>query len=217
MARLVPPRRPSARAQVAASALVGVIVGVAAGLATEPVFGGLIGWGVAAGVYVTQVWIRIWRLDAVETARLAEWEDPTRATADLLLLTAAVVSLVAVGLVLRSAAKTSGDAQLARIGLGLASVVVSWTTVHTVFTLRYAKLYYTGDDGGVDFNQERPPAYDDFAYLAFTVGMTFQVSDTDVDDSAIRRAVLRHSLLSFLFGTGILATTVNLVASVSSQ
>jgi uncharacterized membrane protein len=217
MARPLLPRRPSARAQVAGSALVGAIAGVLVALLSRPAFGALVGWDVAAGVYVTQVWVRVWRMDAAETARLAEWEDPTRATADLLLLTAAVVSLVAVGLVLRSAAKATGDAQLLLIGLGLASVVVSWATVHTVFTLRYAKLYYTGEDGGVDFNQSGAPAYDDFAYLAFTVGMTFQVSDTDVQDRAIRRAILRHGLLSFLFGTGILATTVNLVASVTSK
>jgi uncharacterized membrane protein len=84
--------------------------------------------------------------------------------------------------------------------------------VHTIFTLRYARLYYTGRDEGVDFNQDDPPSYADFAYLAFTVGMTFQVSDTQITHHAMRAAILRHALLSYLFGTVIVATTINLVA-----
>jgi uncharacterized membrane protein len=89
--------------------------------------------------------------------------------------------------------------------------------VHTVFTLRYANLYYSGKAGGIDFNQPDLPTYTDFAYLAFTIGMTFQVSDTSLRSGIIRRTALRHALLSYLFGTGILATTINLVASLSSR
>lgn len=85
-----------------------------------------------------------------------------------------------------------------------------------MFTLRYALLYYRGRDGGVDFNQDDPPRYTDFAYLAFTVGMTFQVSDTDLKTHTIRATALRHALLSYLLGSVILATTINLVAGISS-
>jgi uncharacterized membrane protein len=87
--------------------------------------------------------------------------------------------------------------------------------VHTVFTARYARLYYTGEDGGVDFHEEARPSYSDFAYLAFTVGATFQVSDTDISSNEIRRTVLRHSLLSYLFGAIIIAATVNLLAGLA--
>jgi uncharacterized membrane protein len=96
--------------------------------------------------------------------------------------------------------------------LAVVSVALSWGLVHTLFTLRYASLYYEGPDGGVDFNQDEPPDYGDFAYLAFTLGMTFQVSDTTLHTHAIRMAALRHALLSYLFGTIILATLINLVA-----
>jgi uncharacterized membrane protein len=89
--------------------------------------------------------------------------------------------------------------------------------VHTIFTLRYARLYYYGADGGIDFNQSEPPDYGDFAYVAFSIGMTFQVSDTSLSGREMRRTALKHSLLSYLFGTGVLATTINLVASISSQ
>jgi uncharacterized membrane protein len=136
---------------------------------------------------------------------------------DLLLLIAAIASLAAVGTVLVQAAQMQGGAEGLRVGLGLASVVLSWAMVHTVFTLRYAHLYYQGPDGGIDFNDSGPPTYHDFAYLAFTIGMTFQVSDTALETQLIRRTALRHALLSYLFGTGILATTINLVASLSSK
>ena len=211
------PRHVPARRQVAVSALLGVVVGVPVGLVDEPAFGALAGWDVAGAFYMGWVWRTIWPLDAEATARRADHQDPTRATADLLLLTAAVASLVAVGFALAGAANATGAAQLVRIGLGLASVAVSWGVVHTVFTLRYARLYYTGEDGGVSFNQREPPAYEDFAYLAFTIGMTFQVSDTDIAAREMRRTALQHAMLSFVFGTGILATTVNLVATLTSQ
>jgi uncharacterized membrane protein len=82
--------------------------------------------------------------------------------------------------------------------------------------LRYALLYYTGVDGGIEFNQKVPARYLDFAYFAFTIGMTFQVSDTNVSRPAIRATVLRHALLSYLFGAVILASSINLVVSLGS-
>jgi len=81
--------------------------------------------------------------------------------------------------------------------------------------MRYAWLYYAGADGGADFHQEEEPRFSDFAYLSFTVGMTFQVSDTELNTSAFRATVLRHSLLSYLFGTVIVALTINLVAGLT--
>ena len=93
--------------------------------------------------------------------------------------------------------------------------MASWAVIHTVFALRYARIYYTGPDGGANFHQEEPPCYSDFAYLAFTIGMTYQVSDTELNTKGFRRNVLRHSLLSYLFGTVIVALTINLVAGLS--
>ena len=88
--------------------------------------------------------------------------------------------------------------------------------VHTVFTLRYARLYYTGTDGGVDFHQDDPPRDGDFAHLGFTIGMTFQVSDTDLTTTKVRVTALRHALLSYLFGAVILAATINLIAGLAT-
>jgi uncharacterized membrane protein len=195
----------------------GVLVGVPVSLVTGLKFGVLIGFDAAVVAYVGTIWLIIWPLDGEQTAALAVREDPTRAEADLVLLSAASASLVAVGFVLASAAHATGTAEVLRIGLGLLSVILSWGLIHSVFTLRYARLYHADTDGGIDFNQDEKPCYRDFAYLAFTVGMTFQVSDTGISDQAIRHTVLRHALLSFVFATGILATTVNLVASLTSR
>ena len=173
------------------------------------------GWDAAALIYVAWTWGTIWSLDAARTAQQAVGQDPGRAATDVLLLTASVVSLVAVGLVIVRAGNSSGAAESMQAGLSLASVVLSWSVVHTVFALRYASLYYLGSDGGVDFNQDDPPRFSDFAYLAFTIGMTFQVSDTELTTPEVRGTVLRHALLSYLFGAVILAATINLIAGLA--
>jgi uncharacterized membrane protein len=207
----------SARTELLVSGAIGVVAGVAVAAVGSPRFGALVGWDVAALVYLAWVWVKIAPLGEEETARLAEREDPTRATADILVLSAATASLVAVGAILAQVSTLDTTAELGRFILGLASVVLSWAVVHTIFTLRYARMYYYGEDGGVDFKEDEPPRYTDFAYLAFTIGMTFQVSDTDLQTKEFRRVALRHALLSFVFGTGILATTINLVASLTSR
>lgn len=80
----------------------------------------------------------------------------------------------------------------------------------TVYVLRYARLYYSPPDGGIDFHGEDPDYR--VAYLGLTIGMTFQVSDTDLTGKRVRRGALHHALLSYLFGTVIVAITVNSVA-----
>jgi uncharacterized membrane protein len=156
-------------------------------------------------------------MDARETKDLAGRSDPTRASTDALILLAAVASLAAVGVVLVSAHSTHGVGKPVLAGLAIVSVGMSWLMLHTLFTLQYAVLYYRDQpEGGMEFNQQQPPQYSDFAYVAFTIGMAFQVSDTSLRSTTIRRAALRHALLSYLFGAVILATTINLVAGLTS-
>ncbi len=111
--------------------------------------------------------------------------------------------------------ESAGSCSAARAALGVSSLLLTWALIHTVFTTRYARLYYTGVDGGIAFNQDEPPSYLDFAYLAFTIGMTYQVSDTDLKTSAIRHTAFRHSLLSYLFGAIIIAATINLLSGLA--
>ena len=82
-----------------------------------------------------------------------------------------------------------------------------------MFTLRYARTYYRQPVGGIDFNEEDPPTYLDFAYLALTIGMTFQVSDTNLTTKSIRRIALGHAMLSYLYGAVIIALVINVVSS----
>jgi uncharacterized membrane protein len=199
--------------------LVSVAAAVAAGVVSALLGAGrsapLIGWDVLALVFCAWVWFTVWNLDAETTAGHANRENPSRDLADLALLGAAVASLVAVGVVLFGAGHAGGNTKYLQAALALASVFLSWTLVHTVFTLKYARLYYSGPVGGIDFNEPTAPQYSDFAYLAFTIGMTFQVSDTNIETKQIRRTALRHAWLSFPLGAVIIATSINLVSGLA--
>ena len=133
----------------------------------------------AALVFVAWVWGSIAGADAGETGRRARAEDASRAAAEAVLLGAGAASLIAVGFTLAQASHTQAPDRGMLTALALASVALAWSAVHTVYALRYARLYYTPPDGGIDFKGDRPD-YLDFAYLALTIGMTFQVSDTDL-------------------------------------
>ena len=98
----------------------------------------------------------------------------------------------------------------------IGGVLCAWSVVHTVYMLHYAHLYYRVHPGGILFPGDEPPDYLDFAYLSFTLGMTFQVSDNSLAAREIRRAALFHCLLSYLFSTVIIATTINLVGAAVS-
>ncbi|GAB3035605.1 DUF1345 domain-containing protein [Parafrigoribacterium mesophilum] len=197
-----------------------LVAGVAASIGVAPltswIIAPVVGWAVAALVYSGWVWLIIGRMDAEATASHATEEDPSRATTDLLIIGASLASLAAVAVILIAGHETSAAPQVLLATLAVVSVALSWLLVHTLFTLRYARLYYRGDVGGINFNQAQPPQYSDFAYLAFTLGMTFQVSDTNIETHAIRSTALRHALLSFVFGSVILATVINLVAGLSA-
>ena len=199
--------------------LVCCAAGTAAGLIAAVLGTGreapLIGWGSLAVVYGVWMWASIFRMDPPATAAHAKAENPGRDLADFVLVGAAVASLIAVGLVLFDAGNQNGATKYVQAALAVASVTVSWILVHTVFTLKYARLYYTDPVGGIDFNEDESPQYSDFAYLAFTIGMTFQVSDTNLQTKTIRRTALRHALISFPLGTVIIATSINLVAGLA--
>ncbi len=195
--------------------LVMLVVGLAAALLVGPsgawAYAPALGWAAASATYLVWVWSVIGRLGPAATAAHARREDPGRLFSDALVLTATVASFAGVALILLDASNEQGGAKDATVAMALGSIALSWFLVHTLFTLRYAAIYYR-DGTGVDFNEESQPRYSDFAYLAFTVGMTFQVSDTDLKTNAIRSTVLRQALLSYLLGAIVLATTINLVS-----
>ena len=125
---------------------------------------------------------------------------------------AGVASLLAVVFTLAQAGNADAPARGLLTALAIVSVALAWLSVHTVYVLRYARLYYSAPEGGIDFHGEQPD-YTDFAYLGLTIGMTFQVSDTDLTGKRVRRIALHHALTSYVFGTVIVAITVSSTAS----
>jgi uncharacterized membrane protein len=206
-------RDPRAGVRVAVAALVGIVAGGVVSAFTFWQAATLIGWDVGALFLGTWIWWAVGRLRPEETRTHATREDTSIRLSELTVLAAGVALLAAVGLALVRAAQATGGTKAYLITLGLVSVALSWGLVHTVFALRYARTFYSKPVGGIDFNEDDPPSYLDFAYLALTIGMTFQVSDTNLTTKAIRRIALSHALLSYLFGAVIVALVINVVSS----
>lgn len=208
------------RDTVAVRILGSVVLGIAVALVVGNTAGwrfALAGWVAAAALYV--VWTRciLSGMDAEQTRRWVTREDPTRSVADVVILTASLASLLGVGYVVAAGSKLSGNGALEAALVGVLTVGASWFAVHTLFTVHYARLYYSDEPGGINFHDPNPPRFRDFAYLAYTIGMTFQVSDTEICLTSIRATVLRHALLSYLLGAVVLAVTVNLIAGLGSR
>jgi uncharacterized membrane protein len=201
------------RLVVAAS--VGVVVAVVVSFFVRVELAVLCAWDATALVFLASVWPTIARVDSTRTEELATRDDLSRDSARLVLLAASSASVVAVVLAISRARHEVGADRWTLVAIAAATVVLSWTAVNTIFLLRYADLYYGAPPGGVDFagvDRADQPDYRDFAYLAFTIGMCYQVSDTTLRDRRIRRTVITHALMSYVFGVVIIATGVNIVA-----
>jgi len=201
------------------SACVGAAVGSLMGVVAPGVGWAihlLSGWDAAGVCLLSLAWWRIAHESSIETRRHAAAEDPGRRLVWLLVLLASTVSLFAAGFVMRRArgiAPTDGAFCLL-LALCSTAVVSAWALTHTAYSLRYAHLYYRDDDdgeGGLEFPGKIDPDGFDFAYFSFTLGMCFQVSDVCITSRSIRRAVLAHALLSFLFNTVVLGLALNLM------
>ena len=201
-----------ARTRLAVCAVVGVVAWTVAGFRLPWELAAIAGWDAVAGVMVVWILAALISLDGPATQTVAMREDDSRIVADIVLVGASVASLVGVGFTLLKSGNEQGGAQAADTALAILTVVLSWTVVHIVYMLRYARLHYM-TDGGVDFGDDAFPDYRDFAYLAFTIGMTYQVSDTGFTNKTLRRTATHHALLSYLFGTVVVAMTINVVAS----
>jgi uncharacterized membrane protein len=207
------------RDTVAVRMSIAVVLGIAVALVVGNTVGwrfALAGWVVTAGVYVVWTQLILLGMDAEQTRRWVTREDPTRWVADVVILSASVASLGGVAYVVAAGSHTGARAVEAAV-VGILTVVASWFAVHTLFTVHYARLYYSDEPGGINFHDPEQPRFRDFAYVAFTVGMTYQVSDTEIGLTSIRATVLRHALLSYLLGAVILAVTINLIAGLGSR
>jgi uncharacterized membrane protein len=199
---------------------VGVVVGAALSFVVDWPLALLGVWDATVLLMLVWVWVAVSPMDAAETQRAATREDTGRALNRGLLLAAALASLGGVLYVFMRAGNADGGRKVMLTAFAAITVVCSWGMIHTLHMLRYAHLYYgdpffppaAGEKGAIDFKNGLLPTYADFAYVAFTVGMTFQVADTDVRSPTIRRTVVRHGALSYLFGAVIVASVINIIA-----
>lgn len=177
-------------------------------------------WDCFCMVMITLSWITFFHVPQKELCQQAQKQDESRSIIFIMVLLSVCISLVGIVVLMKNADESLIRKEAHRT-VSLLGVALSWVLLHTVFTLRYAHLYYYEDDStdadvhvcGLDFPKDETPDYLDFAYFAFVVGMTFQVSDVQVTTKKIRRVVLLHGLLSFVFNTTIVALTISIVSN----
>ncbi|MFF1846798.1 DUF1345 domain-containing protein [Streptomyces sp. NPDC058217] len=201
----------SAVPRLAGATVVGAVIGSVVGVLTNTPLGILAGIAAAETSFVVAGWIVLWPMDAATTHRHVRSEQFRPATEELVVVASALCGLVGIVMLL-----LVGDSELshAAAATALCGVFLAWAALHLMYATRYAYLYYLAPEGGIDFNSDDRPQYSDFLYFSYNLGMTYQVSDTDVSSSTIRAVALRHCLLSYVFGASILATTINLVAGI---
>lgn len=172
-------------------------------------------WDVFAATTLLLISAAIFTADTARIRKVANNEDPSRALAFGFVLVAAGASLLGVVALLGTMKSLTPAALTRHVALSVAAVLESWLLVHTVFTLRYAHIFYDsdahhgGDTGGLDFPGREPePDYLDFAYFAFTIGMAAQTADVVITNKRQRRTTLLHALISFGFNTAIVALSI---------
>jgi uncharacterized membrane protein len=182
---------------------------------------GMILWDAFAIVILVNSWIVFFTCSPSLMRKKARKEDGSRAFVFGIVLISSMASMVTVLLLVLS--KNTGAQSGLYIPVAVGGMLVSWVMVHTTYTFHYAYLYYGDDDEqpeihaeGLEFPEEKEPDYLDFAYFAFVIGMTFQVSDVQITSRNIRRKVLVHGLLAFVLNTFVVALTVNLIAGLKS-
>lgn len=205
-------RRPlSAHLRLAIAVAVGVVAGGMASLALDGLLAVLVGACGVSLAYVVLAVSVLWPMDAARTRSNSVRED-----FQPLVQEATVVALSLVNLLTIMVFLVRGGTETRTTGavLGLLGILLTWAMLHLMYGARYAHEYYRHPQGGIDFNDREPPRYVDFLYFSFNLGMTFQVSDTNVSTTRLRAVILRHCLLSYIFSTVILAATVNVVLGV---
>ncbi|WP_030686907.1 DUF1345 domain-containing protein [Streptomyces globisporus] len=198
--------------RLAVSALAGAAAGAAVAALTHAALGVLAGIAAAETLFVVTGWIVLWPMDATTTHHNVRREEFRPVVEELVVVATSLCGLVGI-VVLLLVGHT--DLSHAAAATALCGVFMAWAALHLMYATRYAYLYYAlRPGGGIDFNSPAPPKYSDFLYFSFNLGMTYQVSDTNVSSPAVRSIVLRHCLLSYVFGASILATTINLVTGI---
>ena len=194
--------------------IVGLVIASAAVVLGVPDLALLLGWVVAAAVFLAWAWSRAWPADPDTTRSLARHEEQSRKLADSLIITATLLSVVLVILGLVRSQQKDPVGSAAAI-LAVVGVVAAWALINTVFAFKYARMYYIDDRHRFDFDQDEEPAYSDFAFTAFSSGMSYSASSITRSSTPSRRVAMGHALLSYFFGTFVVAVAINLVTSLT--
>ncbi len=178
----------------------------------------LIAWNAAVLFYLVIVGVMMARASPEQMRWRANLEDEGQWTILVLVIAAAVASLVAIVAELSMAKEMSQAERFMHVGLATATIFSSWAFTHTMFALHYAHDFYLDQDtgqtrvGGLDFPGTELPGYGDFVYFSFVIGTSAQTADVSFTNSAMRRIGLIHCVLAFLFNTTLLALTINIGA-----
>ena len=180
----------------------------------------IMSWDAFAVSMITLSLLLFFKTNAGQLHEIVQRQDDSISVIFAIVLSAVCVSLLAAILLIINTEESAFDKEV-RTGFTIAAITTSWILLHTIFTIRYAHLYHSyhgltkeNENGGLDFPGGEEPDYVDFAYFSFVIGMTFQVSDVTITSKTIRRYVLLHSLISFVFNTIIVALTVNIIAGI---
>ena len=205
----------SSRPRYVLHALIALGAGLAAGFLwpwpLTPILRFVCGFDVGALVYLVVVWHHL--LGAGEAiSQAADEEDSGH-----LILTAVVIISALAGMCAVIALGMANQSPLHLVLAGL-TIVLCWLLLQTIFAAHYASLYRAGvaddaDRAGLEFPGGGPIRFLDFLYFAFTVGLTFQVSDVTTNTPAMRRIVMVHALIAFAFNTAIIAIAVGVSTS----
>ncbi|KTR42260.1 hypothetical protein NS263_02545 [Curtobacterium oceanosedimentum] len=196
------------------AAVVGLVAALAAVVLGVPDLALLLGWVVAAGVFLGWAWFRAWPADPGTTRSLARHEERSRKLVDSLIIVATLLSVVLVVFALVRSQQKDPTGSAAAI-LAVVGVVAAWALVNTVYAFKYARMYYIDDRHRFDFDQDEDPAYSDFAFTAFSIGMAYSASSITKSSTPSRRVAMGHALLSYFFGTFVVAVAINLVTSLT--
>ncbi|MFA5172359.1 MAG: DUF1345 domain-containing protein [Sulfuriferula sp.] len=176
-------------------------------------------WDAAASTSLLLAWVTMAGADAVATQNSTLNKRQSSSGILALVTLTALASLMALTFLFKANDNVSGLAKITHVGLSVIALATSWLLIHTRYAFHYAHRYYVSGGrhskalGGLTFPGGNPPDYFDFAYFSFVIGMTSQVSDVAITSRVMRRITLIHGLLSFAFNMGVLALSINIVAS----
>jgi uncharacterized membrane protein len=193
-----------------------VIAGVVAELGLRQIWPGslaaILAWDAAVACFLGLTYRVISDHSIASIRRRAAKLDSRTSVIMVIVILAACVSLFGLAVSLHGNTGALPDRPILRLVLAGATVLGSWSLIHTVFALHYAHLFYGSQQAGLIFPGGGEPNYWDFVYYSFVIGMTCQVSDVQVASPGLRRLTLVHGVLSFFFNTIILALAVSVGA-----